>query len=91
MGVLGRLKGAATLAKQAYDHAAAQSAQAQLAGQALQGPAGRHVTGVEKAPEPQRRIEDAVEWERVMQAELAARAAASGPPPPRYCWPPAGV
>jgi hypothetical protein len=77
--MLGKLKGAATLAKQAYDAGQAQSAQAQLAGQALQGPAGRHVAGVEKAPDAQRRIEDPAEWERVMRAELAPRAAAREP------------
>ena len=51
MGVLGRLKGAATLAKQIYDTGAAQSAEAMLSMQPLQGPAGRHVAGVEKAPD----------------------------------------
>ena len=77
--MLGKLKGAATLAKQAYDTGKEQSAQAQLAGQALQGPAGRHIAGVEKAPDAQRRIEDPAEWERVMRAELAPRAAAREP------------
>ena len=52
MGMLGKLKGAAALAKQIYDTGAAQSAEAMLAMQPLQGPAGRHVAGVEKAPEP---------------------------------------
>ena len=79
MGMLGKLKGAATLAKQVYEAGQEQSAQAQLAGQTLQGPAGRHIAGVEKAPDAQRRIEDPAEWERVMRAELAARAAAREP------------
>jgi len=78
MGVLGKLKGAAALAKQVYDYGAAQSAEAQLAGQALQGPAGRHIAGVETAPDA-RRVEDPAEWERVMRAELAVRTAAREP------------
>jgi hypothetical protein len=79
MGMLGKLKGAATLAKQIYDTGAAQSAEAMLSMQPLQGPAGRHVAGVEKAPEPAPRIEDHVEWERVMRAELDVREAARAP------------
>ncbi len=79
MGMLGKLKGAATLAKQIYDTGAAQSAEAMLSMQALQGPAGRHIAGVEKAPEPAPRIEDPVEWERVMRAELDVRDAAREP------------
>jgi hypothetical protein len=75
MGILGKLKGAATLAKQIYDEGATQSAQAQLAGQALQGPAGRDLVGLEKVPRAPR-IEDPAEWERVMRAELAASTAA---------------
>ena len=79
MGMLGRLKGAATLAKQIYDTGAAQAAEATLAMQPLQGPAGRHLAGVEKAPDAQPRIEDPAEWERVMRAELDARDAAREP------------
>ena len=79
MGMLGKLKGAASLAKQAYDMAATQSAEAQIAGKVLQGPAGRHVHGIEKAPKPPPRIEDAAEWERVMRADLAVRDAAREP------------
>jgi len=78
MGMLGKLKGAAALAKQAYETGAAQAAEAQLAGSALQGPAGRHVVGLEKVPKTAR-IEDPAEWERVMQAELAVRTAARAP------------
>src|SRR5215207_7860055 len=78
MGVLGRLKGAATLAKQIYDTGAAQAAEATLAMQPLQGPAGRHLAGVEKVPQSPR-IEDAAEWERVMRAELDVRDAAREP------------
>ena len=79
MGLVGRLKGAATLAKQIYETGQQQSAQAMLQMQALQGPAGRHLAGVEQAPAPQPRIEDPAEWERVMQAELAVRTAARRP------------
>ena len=79
MGMLGKLKGAASLAKQAYDTAATQSAEAQIAGKVLQGPAGRHVHGIETAPKPPPRIEDAAEWERVMRADLAVRDAAREP------------
>ena len=79
MGMLGRLKGAATLAKQIYDTGAAQAAEATLAMQPLQGPAGRHFAGVEKAPDAQRRVEDPAEWERVMRAELDVRDAAREP------------
>ena len=79
MGMLGKLKGAASLAKQAYDMAATQSAEAQIAGKVLQGPAGRHVHGIETAPEPPPRIEDAAEWDRVMRADLAVRDAAREP------------
>ena len=78
MGVFGKLKGAASLAKQIYDEGQSQSAQAQLAGSALQGPAGRHLVGLEQAPKTPR-IEDPAEWERVMRAELAVRAAAREP------------
>ena len=78
MGVFGKLKGAASLAKQIYDEGQSQSAQAQLAGSALQGPAGRHLVGLETAPKTPR-IEDPAEWERVMRAELAVRAAAREP------------
>jgi hypothetical protein len=79
MGMLGKLKGAAALAKEAYETGQAQSSDAQLAGQALQGPAGRHVLGVEKAPPGPDRIEDPAEWERVMRAERAPRDAAREP------------
>jgi hypothetical protein len=79
MGMLGKLKGAAALAKQAYEIGAAQSAEAQIAGKVLQGPAGRHVHGIEKAPKPPPRIEDDAEWERVMRADLAVRDAAREP------------
>ena len=79
MGIVGRLKGAATLAKQIYDTGQQQSAQAMLQMQALQGPAGRHIAGVEQAPKPPPRIEDPAEWERVMRAELAVRTAAREP------------
>ena len=51
MGVFGKLKGAASLAKQIYDEGQSQSAQAQLAGSALQGPAGRHLVGLETGTE----------------------------------------
>jgi hypothetical protein len=83
MGMLGKLKGAASLAKQAYDTAATQSAEAEIAGKVLQGPAGRHVHGIEKAPKPPPRIEDDADWERVTRADLAGR------PELVYCWPPA--
>jgi hypothetical protein len=79
MGMLGKLKGAAALAKQAYEVGATQSAGAQIAGKVLQGPAGRHVHGIEKAPKPPPRIEDDAEWERVMRADLAVRDAAREP------------
>jgi hypothetical protein len=79
VGILGKLKGAATLAKQVYDEGATQAANAQLAAQPLQGPAGRHVAGVGKAPTPPPRIEDPTEWDRVMRAELAVRDAAREP------------
>ena len=59
--------------------AATQSAEAQIAGKVLQGPAGRHVHGIEKAPKPPPRIEDPVEWDRVMRADLAVRDAAREP------------
>jgi hypothetical protein len=38
VGILGKLKGAATLAKQVYDEGATQAANAQLAAQPLQAP-----------------------------------------------------
>jgi len=79
MGVLGKLKGAAQLAKQVYEHGQQQAAEAQLANQPLQGPAGRHRAGAEKAPQRGPRIEDPAEWERVMRTELAARDAAREP------------
>ena len=63
MGVLGKLKGAAQLAKQVYEHGQQQAAEAQLANQPLQGPAGRHRAGVEQAPQRGPRIEDPAEWE----------------------------
>jgi hypothetical protein len=50
----------------------------------LQGPADRQRLGVEQAPKPPPRIEDPVEWERVMRADLAVRDAAREP----YRWPP---
>jgi hypothetical protein len=77
--MLGKLKGAAALAKQAYETGAAQSAEAQMIGKVLQGPAGRRVHGIEKAPKPPPRIEDPAEWERVMRADLAVRDAAREP------------
>ena len=53
MGMLGKLKGAATLAKQAYDTGAAQAAEAQLGGQRAAGPGrpppGRSREGAEDA------------------------------------------
>ncbi len=45
----------------------------------MQGPAGRHVHGIETAPKPPPRIEDNAEWERVMRADLAVRDAAREP------------
>ena len=89
MGMLGRLKGAATLAKQIYDTGAAQSAEAMLsdaarcrARPAATSPASR------RRLKPAPRIEDPAEWERVMRAELASatpRASPTSPPTARRC------